>query len=537
MANTRFGNFQDLAGDRKPITAKEAWDAFNGLGYMAQAFIPGAISIQRLIEGKPKEAVEELQDWIPGNAAYQNWLHDRPQDWERNVIDALIMGKPILKGAKKAAEMVERIPKGSKEGFITLTKPTGQNKLKDVIEASNEAGQKITPEIEKEIRDHIALTNAASKNPSKKTITQQANHYDRMSPEAKQVVDSYLGQQQPHGFKPADFDTWPAEKRKAYLEEQYIKQGVNPEDMAEKTRSLKDENYGGRYDYGVIYPDAMSLDDYAKALWDIEHKPKPDPVTSMDVFTGESYGNVPTVGGSTVQSTRKTRPSYDHSREFNGGSFQKLEPINRSELKGNGDLGERIFDAQSMFYLPDTKPGKYLGQMSTGRFTGTPYPKTPALDPYHEAGIINDRNVKLNNIIDRERSKGKTDAEIYRDYKNEFDEYQGMLERYKTRLNNPQSSFDYDGAITSHIVATPSEEINVLRKLGMLDEIDPKMAGYMDDIRDHYKSLMERIFDYESKFPQSPKLSNEQLVRLKDMGIKPEEIDIFLAEHPEFMLQ
>lgn len=142
MANTRFGNFSNLSQGKKPISDEEALAILTNLGFIGQEFIPGATSIRKVMEGKPIEAVEELQDWIPGNAAYQNWLNDKPQDWTRNAIDAMIMGKPITKGAKKAFEAIERIPKGGKEGFLNvlpikneqgknyLTKATSPEELK-----------------------------------------------------------------------------------------------------------------------------------------------------------------------------------------------------------------------------------------------------------------------------------------------------------------------------------------------------------------------------------------------------------------------
>lgn len=229
-----------------------------------------------------------------------------------------------------------------------------------------------------------------------------------------------------------------------------------------------------------------------------------NPVSSMDKFTGESFGGTPTVSGPTAPATGKVRPSYDHSRDFNGGTFQKLDPIDRGTLKGNGDMGERIFDAQSKFYTPTVRPGETIRTTSTGRVFNKAFPKSNVMDPYHEAGIINDMNVKLNRLIDRERKLGFTDEEIYRKFKPEFDEYQGKIERYKTRLNNPESDFYYDGAQTNNIVATPSEEINVLRSLGLQNEVDPRMGNIMDDTRDHYQNLMKRIYQYESRFPQTP---------------------------------
>ena len=74
MENTRFGNFSELSQGKKPMTAEEAWVMLNQLGLLGQEFIPGAVSVRKVFEGKPKEAVEELQDWIPGNAAYQNFI-------------------------------------------------------------------------------------------------------------------------------------------------------------------------------------------------------------------------------------------------------------------------------------------------------------------------------------------------------------------------------------------------------------------------------------------------------------------------------
>lgn len=117
MANTRFGNFSELSQGKKPMDAEEAWIMLKRLGLLGQEFVPGATSVRKLMEGKSREAVEEFQYWIPGNEAYQNLISDKEQDWLRNALDAMIIGKPALKGAKKAAEAIEKIPKGGKEGF------------------------------------------------------------------------------------------------------------------------------------------------------------------------------------------------------------------------------------------------------------------------------------------------------------------------------------------------------------------------------------------------------------------------------------
>lgn len=147
MANTRFGNFSELSQGKKPMTAEEAWIMLNELGLLGQEFVPGATSVRKLMEGKPREAVEELQDWIPGNAAYQNFIRGKDQDWVRNALDLAIVGKPLAKGAKKAAEAIERMPKGGKEGFIV--KPEYPFKK----ESHKEATERLADAWTKEVRD------------------------------------------------------------------------------------------------------------------------------------------------------------------------------------------------------------------------------------------------------------------------------------------------------------------------------------------------------------------------------------------------
>lgn len=138
MANTRFGNFSELSQGKKPMTAEEALAMFNQLVLLAQEFVPGAVSIRKVFEGKPREAVEELLDWIPGNAAYQNFIRGKDQDWVRNALDLAIFGKPFVRGATKVAEAIERMPMGNKKGFLNVApfkNKQGQNYL---IKATND---------------------------------------------------------------------------------------------------------------------------------------------------------------------------------------------------------------------------------------------------------------------------------------------------------------------------------------------------------------------------------------------------------------
>ena len=113
-----YGSFKDLAGDKKGMSAEEAYIMMKNLGLLGQEFVPGATSLRKLMEGDFKGAGSELNDWIPGGKAIENFVDDKPQDWEKNALDAIIFGKPLVKGVKKAASAIEKMPKGGKEGFI-----------------------------------------------------------------------------------------------------------------------------------------------------------------------------------------------------------------------------------------------------------------------------------------------------------------------------------------------------------------------------------------------------------------------------------
>lgn len=221
-------------------------------------------------------------------------------------------------------------------------------------------------------------------------------------------------------------------------------------------------------------------------------------VASMDEFTDASTG-IETPEVREVQNPTGTRASYDHSRPFNGGTFAVLDPIDRRTLRKNEfNIGDRIFDAHSKFLAGTTNPGEIVRYTSTGRRIREELPKNLGQDPYYQAGVINDANIRLNAKIDALRTEGLTDAQIYEELKPELEKYQGMVERYKYRLNNPESQFDYDGAITTNIVATPSEEINVLRALGLTPN-DPRAANIMDKYNNFYGQLIDRINQYNAR--------------------------------------
>lgn len=483
MANTRFGNFSELSQGKKPMDAEEAWIMLKQLGLLGQEFVPGATSVRKLMEGKPREAVEEFQYWIPGNEAYQNLIRDKEQDWVRNALDAMIIANPTLKGAKKAAEAIERMPKGGKEGFITLTKPTGQNKLKDVIEASNAAGQTITPEIEKQIRDHIGLINQMKRSPSRAVQKAIVNHYDRATPEAKQVIDGYLGQEQPHGFKPEGFNNWPADRRIEYYESK-IPANYTKEEVKEHSRNLKNENYGGHQDYGVIYNDVMTSDDYMKALLDkeAEERAAAEAPIRMTEVKDLSTGILPSENSSV--SRGGTGNAYDHSRPFMDTELKEVPRIDRTGMR-YGDYTDAFYDiykawrnsnfrrseplSKKLGY--DTEGTEALRELKKEAIRGKNQSKDMIIktDPYYAAGVVSDENKRLWDRIKALRKEGKTDTEIREMLKRRLNNYQGQLERLKERMPSKghNSQFNYDGAITQRLRALPSEEARALKALGV----------------------------------------------------------------------
>ena len=478
MADTRFGNIQQFAQGKKPMTAKEAWLMLNELGLLAQEFVPGATSVRKLLEGKPIEALYDLQDWIPGNAAWQNFINGREQDWVRNGIDAMSVANPLTKGVSKVMRAVEKVPKGGKGGFITLTKPTGQNKLNDVIAASNAAGQTITPAIEKEIRDHIGLFNQMKRNPSRSLQKQISNHYDRITPEAKQVIDGYIGQKLGALKKPDGYDSWPAKDRQKFLEDHfYTELHMSPEEVIEKTKLAKDQNYGGHYDYGTLYSDVLTSDDYMKALMDKEVEEKaaaqaaeqaPITMTEVkDLSTGilPSEASVSLGGGA--------RPTYNHSRPFMDTELKQVPGIDRTGMS-YGDNTDAFYDIYKAWRDSENPREAYakLRALKDEAINGKKRKSTSAIrsvDPYYNAGVVGDKNNKLWSKIKGLREQGKTDTEIRSLLKGWFDEYQGDLERFKARMPSKQkeSMFLHDGALTNTFRATPSEEARALKALGI----------------------------------------------------------------------
>jgi hypothetical protein len=439
----------------------------------------------------------------------------------------------LLPFAGKITRKVNSLVPNPKGGFLNL-KP-GQNKLKDVMEASNAAGQIVTPEIEKEVRDHIGIWNKTQRQPTKANVKQMTRHYDEASPEAKQIIDGFLAQTQPHTPKPAGFDSWTPKERIEYLTS---KSPTGFDEVAEKAKSLHKENYGTHLDYGVISPDYISSDDFLKAKLDLEAEQKAveeaaraaeaaRPITttqvqelSTGILPSES---VPSMGG--------RRNTYDHSRQFMDTELKQVPGIDRTGMS-YGDYTDAFYDINKAWMENPGSAGMVIEKMSREAKRKPTKASIKSTDPFYNAGVVGDKNKRLWDTINFLRSRGKTDEEIRLILQKDLDKYQGDIERFMNRMPSKQSNsrFTYDGAVTNKFNALPSEEARALKALG----IDTPEYSRLERENDFYKGLTERVFDYNKRFPQSPKLSNAQFKALKDMGIPPEEIDLFLAAHPEF---
>ena len=482
MADTRFGNFQQLAQGKKPMTAKEAWIMLNELGLLAQEFVPGATSVRKLLEGKPVEALYELEDWIPGNAAWQNFINGKEQDWVRNALDAMVIAKPFARGAKKVMEAVEKVPKGGKGGFITVSKG---DKLKDILTRAEEAGQGLTKEEEERVRKMIGYFNEGDAG-NRKAMSKFLKETEHLTPNERQVFDAFVAAK-PNlknkdlvreikklelGDKPEGFDNWPAKERLEFMDEHGI--------------TSYDANEPG---YGVIRPGTFSTSDYDKALYDkaLEEKAAAQaaeqaPITMTevkDLSTGILPGQSSTPKGG-------TRQTYDHSKQFMDTELKQVPGIDRTGMS-YGDYTDAFYDIYKAWRNsnPDVTSkniSKYLGydfagteslrnlsrEAREGKNRSTA--RVQQTDPYYNAGIVGDENKRLWDKIKVLRDGGKSDAEIRSILQKDLDKYQGDLERLKARMPSKapnKSIFDYEGANTMVLKATPSEEARALKALGI----------------------------------------------------------------------
>ena len=405
-----------------------------------------------------------IDPFITAAIEKQEGLRDVSDD-ELKMLAALgsipVAGAVASKVTKKLNKLVPN-PKG---GFLNL-KP-GQNKLKDVMEASNAAGQTVTPEIEKEVRDHIGIWNKTQRQPSKANVKQMTRHYDEASPEAKQIIDGFLAQTQPHTPKPAGFDSWTLQERINYLSEYAdFDEGVN------RATKLHKENYGDHLDYGVISPDYISSDDFLKAKLDLEAEQKATEVARPIETTQVQDMSTGILPSEASVSRGGTRPTYDHSRQFMDTELKQVPGIDRTGMS-YGDDTDAFYDIYKAWR--DAKnPAEASRALHALRFEANAGKNRAndairQVDPYYAAGVVGDKNNRLWSKIEKLRAEGKSDAKIREILKEDLDKYQGKIERLKERMPSKGhgSQFEYDGATTMGLKALPSEEVRALKALGI----------------------------------------------------------------------
>lgn len=485
MANTRFGNFSKLSQGKEPMTAEEAWIMLNQLGLIGQEFVPGATSVRKLMEGKPKEAVEELQDWIPGNAAYQNFIRGKEQDWLRNALDAMIIAKPFARGVKKVAETIEKMPKGGKEGFVQLSTSYKNTTPKTIIQ---DAG--LTGRDKKDFEECIKQMNIAINAPTqsaRNTAYQRAIALrDRMSPKSKDALSAYTtansarkmeansrrtGQKFYSEPKPEGFDNWPADERIRYIKEEtnptWSSQVLDPENIDAGLRAAKITK-----DQGPLFTDIIMDADYRKALLDkeaeeilaTERAAAETPITMTEV-QDLSTGVLPSETG---VSRGGVRPSYNHRRQFMDTELKQVPGIDRTGMS-YGSNNDAFYDLYKAWRDNPGEEEKALRKVIREAKSKDNVNTTLHTDPYYAAGVVGDKNNRLWERINKLREEGKSDSEIRSLLKDDLDKYQGYLERFKSRMpsKNKAAQFEYDGATTNVFKALPSEEARALKALGV----------------------------------------------------------------------
>lgn len=470
MANTRFGNFSELSQGKKPMTAEEAWIMLNQLGLIGQEFIPGATSVRKLMEGKPKEAVEELQDWIPGNAAYQNFIRGKEQDWVRNALDAMIIAKPFARGAKKAAEAIEKMPKGSKEGYVRFPigyKEATKNKIADVVGLSSQKQRRLYSEYTKLI--DAQMTGRPVPSGSLKQL------FNRMDNETKEAASAYqaattLRVSRRFGAqtvaKPEGFDDWSGIEREKW----FLDNLPEYEPSLARARQLEREEHAK--DIGPLFKDVIQDADMRKADTEAaleralaaERAAAEAPITTTEVVD-LSTGILPSEAGA---SRGGVRPSYDHRRQFMDTELKQVPGIDRTGMSYGGN-NDAFYDLYKAWRDNPGEEEKALRKVVREAKSKDNVNTTLHTDPYYAAGVVGDKNNRLWERINKLREEGKSDTEIRSILKDDLDKYQGYLERFKSRMpsKNKAAQFKYDGAATNVFKALPSEEARALKALGV----------------------------------------------------------------------
>ena len=447
----------------------------------------------------------------------------------------------LLPFAGKITRKVNSLVPNPKGGFINLSTDIKHTTPKSIIQDAGLTGRD-KKEFEECIKQ-MNLAHSANTAGERKTAYQRAlSLRDRMSPKAKEALSAFItasttrmseanairtGQKFYIEPKPEGFDTWPASERLRYINEntnpkwrEAVTDKANIENGLRETKLTEEQ--------GPIFKDALMDSDYRKALQDLEAEAAQSAPITMTEVQDLSTGILPS---ESVPSMGGRRNTYDHSRQFMDTELKQVPGIDRTGMS-YGDYTDAFYDINKAWMENPGSAGMVIEKMSREAKRKPTKASIKSTDPFYNAGVVGDKNKRLWDTINFLRSRGKTDEEIRLILQKDLDKYQGDIERFMNRMPSKQSNsrFTYDGAVTNKFNALPSEEARALKALG----IDTPEYSRLERENDFYKGLTERVFNYNQRFPQSPRLSNEQFKALKDMGIPPEEIDLFLAAHPEF---
>lgn len=445
-----------------------------------------------------------IDPFITAAIEKQEGLRDVSDD-ELKMLAALgsipVAGAVAGKLTKKLNKLVPN-PKG---GFVQLSTGYKNTTPKTIIQ---DAG--LTGRDKRDFEECIKQLNIAINAPSqgaRNTAYQRAIALrDRMSPKSKEALAAYTtansarkteaasrrtGQKFYAEPKPEGFDTWPADERIRYIKEEtnptWSDQVMAPENIEAGLRSAKITK-----DQGPLFTDVIMDADYRKALLDkeaeealaAERAAAEVPITMtevQDLSTGIVTGQASIPHGG-------TRQTYDHSRQFMDTELKQVPGIDRTGMS-YGDDTDAFYDIYKTWRDAENpqEASKALYALRSEAKAGKSRTNDAIrqVDPYYAAGVVGDENNRLWSKIEKLRAEGKSDAKIREILKEDLDKYQGKIERFKERMPSKGhgSQFEYDGATTMGLKATPSEEARALRALG----IDTKEYEDLEKLGNFYR--------------------------------------------------
>lgn len=445
--------------------------------------VPGYPSLNGLINKKgygPREALADLQNQlVPFNGAYQDFINDRPQDWNRNAIEAALVMAPYMKvvGKKMASSLGDITGKG---GYLTLSTDLKHTTPRTIAQDAGLTGRN-----KRDFDEIIKLQNEAINNPNKgkrvEAYNKATNLLRRTTPEVQEAVAAHTtasttrmtmnraastGQTFYMEPKPEGFDTWPVTERMKYIEE-----STNP-DWRSHMLSREEERRAGNVlypdGYGPIYKDVLMATDMHKARQELAELRAAEEAEraaqiQMPEFVEGAYNAQPVVAQE-VLNPRGPQNRYDHSRQFEDTALKEMPPVDRSGAKYY-EATDPLYDIYRIWRDHPEISGDEGGSMvaailnkELGRADRSKPANALVLSPFEAAGVINDANVSLWNSIKALRAEGKTDAQIREILAEDLNKYQGMLERYKARRDADKAQFEYDGALTNYLIGSPSEK-------------------------------------------------------------------------------